>query len=76
MPKVLQWAVENDNPDLRDRAFIYWRLLSTDPVAAKLIVLGEKELVVESDGIDEGVLDELVACIGTLASIYHKVSCF
>lgn len=22
---------ETDNPDLRDRAFIYWRLLSTDP---------------------------------------------
>lgn len=22
---------EVDNPDLRDRAFVYWRLLSTDP---------------------------------------------
>lgn len=22
---------ESDNPDLRDRAYIYWRLLSTDP---------------------------------------------
>ncbi len=22
---------ETDNPDLRDRAYIYWRLLSTDP---------------------------------------------
>ena len=33
---------ESDNPDLRDRGFIYWRLLSTDPEAAKLVVLGEK----------------------------------
>lgn len=24
---------ETDNPDLRDRAYIYWRLLSTDPGA-------------------------------------------
>ena len=24
-------TVETDNPDLRDRAYIYWRLLSTDP---------------------------------------------
>ena len=26
---------DSDNPDLRDRGFIYWRLLSTDPGAAK-----------------------------------------
>lgn len=26
-------AQETDNPDLRDRAYIYWRLLSTDPGA-------------------------------------------
>jgi vesicle coat complex subunit len=24
-------TMETDNPDLRDRAYIYWRLLSTDP---------------------------------------------
>lgn len=37
VPKVLKWATEDvDNPDLRDRGFIYWRLLSTDPVAAKV----------------------------------------
>jgi len=33
---VLQMATEeSDNPDLRDRGFIYWRLLSTDPEATK-----------------------------------------
>jgi len=26
---------ESENPDLRDRGFIYWRLLKTDPEAAK-----------------------------------------
>ena len=33
-------TVETDNPDLRDRAYIYWRLLSTDPeVCGTLIFL-------------------------------------
>jgi len=27
---------DSDNPDLRDRGYIYWRLLSTDPAAAKV----------------------------------------
>ena len=34
--QVLSLATQDcDNPDLRDRGFIYWRLLSTDPAAAK-----------------------------------------
>lgn len=27
---------ETDNPDLRDRAYVYWRLLSTDPEVREL----------------------------------------
>ena len=35
--KVLELSTKNcDNPDIRDRAYIYWRLLSTDPEAAKV----------------------------------------
>lgn len=35
--KVLEYSTKNcDNPDIRDRAYIYWRLLSTDPEAAKV----------------------------------------
>jgi AP-1 complex subunit beta-1 len=35
--KVLQMATaENDNPDIRDRAYVYWRLLSSDPQIAKV----------------------------------------
>lgn len=30
---------ETDNPDLRDRAYVYWRLLSTDPEVCFLKVL-------------------------------------
>ena len=35
---------DSDNPDLRDRGYIYWRLLSTDPEAAKQVVLAEKHI--------------------------------
>uniref|UniRef100_A0A183D7M7 Adaptin_N domain-containing protein n=1 Tax=Gongylonema pulchrum TaxID=637853 RepID=A0A183D7M7_9BILA len=34
--RVLSLATQDsDNPDLRDRGYIYWRLLSADPAAAK-----------------------------------------
>jgi AP-1 complex subunit beta-1 len=35
--RVLNTATKDcDSPDVRDRAYIYWRLLSTDPAAAKV----------------------------------------
>lgn len=35
--RVLNMATQgNENPDIRDRAYIYWRLLSTSPQAAKV----------------------------------------
>lgn len=35
--KVLQQATaDNDNPDIRDRAYVYWRLLSGDLDVAKV----------------------------------------
>ncbi|PAA64094.1 hypothetical protein BOX15_Mlig023109g6, partial [Macrostomum lignano] len=64
---------EADNPDLRDRGYIYWRLLSTDPAAAKQVVLAEKPLISEeTDLLEPNLLDELICHIGSLASVYHK----
>lgn len=35
--KILKLCTEQmDNPDLRDRGFMYWRLLSSNPNAAKV----------------------------------------
>ncbi|KAJ6841584.1 beta-adaptin-like protein B [Iris pallida] len=66
-------TVETDNPDLRDRAYIYWRLLSTDPEAAKEVVLAEKPVISDdSNQLDPSLLDELLANIATLSSVYHK----
>lgn len=64
---------DSDNPDLRDRGYIYWRLLSADPVAAKEVVLAEKPLISEeTDLLEPTLLDELICHIGSLASVYHK----
>ncbi|ORX54968.1 Adaptor protein complex beta subunit [Hesseltinella vesiculosa] len=72
--RVLQTATnECDNADIRDRAYVYWRLLSTDPQAAKAVVLSEKPAVAgESNGLSSGLLESLLSQIGTLASVYHK----
>ena len=45
--QVLSLATQDcDNPDLRDRGFIYWRLLSTDPAAAKEVCWNWKAFLV------------------------------
>ena len=45
---VLKLATdESDNPDLRNRGYIYWRMLSTNPEEAKSIILCEKPVISE-----------------------------
>lgn len=72
--KVLKWVTEDiDNPDLRDRGFMYWRMLALNPSAAGEIVLAEKPAITtDSDRMDRGALDQLLLHTGTLGSIYHK----
>ncbi|KAJ3485671.1 hypothetical protein NLI96_g4792 [Meripilus lineatus] len=72
--KVLKWTTEEvDNPDLRDRGFMYWRLLAINPAVAGEIVLAEKPAITtDSDRMDRGALDQLLLHTGSLGSIYHK----
>lgn len=74
VPKVLKWATEEtDNPDLRDRAYMYWRLLSSDINIAKQIVMGDKPpITAESEKLDPQTLEEMCLSVGTLATIYLK----
>ena len=74
MQQVLSLASQDsENTDLRDGGFIYWRLLSTDPAAAKEVVLAEKPLIAEeTDLLEPTLLDELICHIASLASFYHK----
>jgi len=74
VPKVLKWATEEtDNPDLRDRGYMYWRLLSSNPEAAKQVVMGAKPAITaESEKLDPVTLEEMCLVVGTLATVYLK----
>lgn len=74
--RVLQASTaENDNPDVRDRAYIYWRLLSntSDSNATKNIVLSEKPPIVTTiSSLPPALLEHLLSELSTLASVYHQ----
>ncbi|KAM5537322.1 hypothetical protein V8D89_009052 [Ganoderma adspersum] len=72
--KVLNTATKDcDSPDVRDRAYIYWRLLSTDPGAAKAVVLSVRPpITLPRTTVSAGLLEELLGEIPLLASVYHK----
>mmetsp|Transcript_27871 Transcript_27871/g.63052 ORF Transcript_27871/g.63052 Transcript_27871/m.63052 type:complete len:959 (-) Transcript_27871:1-2877(-) len=64
---------ESDNPDVRDRGYMYWRLLSTNPEAAKAIVLADKPTIEDDTNlIEPALLEDLISNLSNLASVYHK----
>lgn len=72
--RVLDTATKDcDSPDVRDRAYIYWRLLSTDPGAAKVVVLAHRPPIsIPRTTVSPVLLEELLGEISSLASVYHK----
>ncbi|KAL0952772.1 hypothetical protein HGRIS_007000 [Hohenbuehelia grisea] len=72
--RVLNTATKDcDSPDVRDRAYIYWRLLSTDPGAAKAVVLAHRPPIsIPRTTVAPALLEELLGEISSLASVYHK----
>ncbi|KAK2957084.1 Adaptor protein complex 1/2 (AP-1/2), beta subunit [Blattamonas nauphoetae] len=72
---VLKIATKKtDNPDLRDRGFIYWRLLSVNKDMAKAILNTPKPPIsTHKDLVPKDVLAELIPYLGTLSSVVHKV---
>ncbi|TFK29094.1 clathrin binding protein [Coprinopsis marcescibilis] len=72
--RILNTATKDcDSPDVRDRAYIYWRLLSMDPAAAKSVVLSHRPPIsIPATTVAPAMLEELISEIGSLASVYHK----
>lgn len=73
--KVLKLATEEaDNPDLRDRAYIYWRMLSTSPEKTKFVVLSEKPNIADDsyNQYNDDLIASLIDSISSLSSVYHK----
>ena len=68
---VLNEAIK---PDVRNPAFIYWRLLSTEGDIANQVVKFDKAAVVHSGvKFDEGVLNELIRNMGSVSGVLHIV---
>ncbi|OUM52176.1 hypothetical protein BVG19_g1340 [[Candida] boidinii] len=68
---------EIDDPDLRDRGFFYWRLLSSQTNISNFArgVVDSSDMPsidTENDKLPEDILEELQLNIGTLASIYLR----
>ncbi|KAJ3879293.1 adaptin N terminal region-domain-containing protein [Lentinula edodes] len=72
--RILNTATKDcDSPDVRDRAYIYWRLLSTDPGAAKAVVLAQRPPIsIPRTTVAPALLEELLGEVSSLASVYHK----
>ena len=72
--KIFQSATaENDNPDVRDRAYVYWRLLSSNPQVAKSVVLSDRPPITTTiQSLPPALLERLLTELSTLASVYHK----
>merc|ERR1719251_762391 len=72
--RVLRLATEaSADPDLRDRGFVYWRLLSTDPSAARKVVLAERPVISsETFSLPQDYLSVLLENLSSLSSVYHR----
>lgn len=71
---LLTVATENvSNPDVRDRAFIYWRMLSTDPAKTKDVVFGYRPQAKDSDKlVDKSFLNDMMKSLGYASSLFEK----
>jgi len=71
---LLQTATQkSDNADIRDRAYIYWRLLSSDGQLAEKVVLASRPNLTKSIKLlPQQLLEELLPELSTLASVYHQ----
>ncbi|GAA6040417.1 hypothetical protein JCM8097_004536 [Rhodosporidiobolus ruineniae] len=72
--KVLALATKTaDSADLRDRAYIQWRLLSSDTEVAKQIILASRPpITLPTTSVPPALLDELIRELGALSAVYHK----
>lgn len=69
-------AEESENPDVRDRAYIYWRLLENDPDLAKEMIAGQKIPFDfnEEETFEPEVLDDIINNMTNVSGVYHKTN--
>lgn len=71
---LLQKATQtSDNADVRDRAYIYWRILSSNGELAKKIVLAYRPQIKSTIGqLPSQLLEDLLPALSTLAAVYFQ----
>lgn len=68
--KVLQVATaENDNPDIRDRAYVYWRLLSGDLSVAKVSTRTRFDGLISANAAQSIILSDKPPITTTMSSL-------
>lgn len=74
VPNVFELATQNTlDPDVRDRAFIYWRLLQASPQrAAGVINQHLPPIAAQVSNLDENQLEDLELSLGFISSLYLK----
>jgi vesicle coat complex subunit len=73
---LLQLATASFNPDVRDRAYIYWRLLSTDPDMAKALICEYHSGTSVSKDIHLWETKDLITALenmGSISNLMHKL---
>ena len=67
-------AEESQNPDIRDRAYIYWRLLEVDPDIAKDMMVSEKPPFdfADEDDLEPEVVDDMICNMTNISAVYLK----
>ena len=64
---------ECEDPDVRDRGYMYYRLMTIDPQLAIKIIVNDKPRINEDvSGFDDNLLAILMDNLGTMATIYEK----
>jgi AP-1 complex subunit beta-1 len=75
--KVLDIATEeSESPDLKDRGYIYWRMLSISPAKTEEVVLSKKPNIAHDcyNIYDDEFLTKLCDQISNLSSVYHRTA--
>ncbi len=72
--EILECSTEEiENPDIRDRGYIYWRLLSEYPDETKQIVLSDKPQLKSNKVVfDKNLVENLVDHVSMVSAVYHK----
>lgn len=69
-------AEESENPDVRDRAYFFWRLLENEPDLAKEMFNEIKpDFILQEDTlIPDNIADDMISNMTNLSSVYHCLS--